>query len=268
MPNGSHGSSSTFCSDATSSDRLPRTYQSPHMSAMPHRAASISPRRTFIHTSPATRKRSRGTSSGSKSALHGGVLERVELRVDLHPSRCAAVPVLAHPVVHVLAGLEVRREAAAGARRHALLTQERAQHRREVAADPDDALVRQPHTRRSPPATSALPAPASPPRRAAPAPCRAPACTSTLYACAQKRCDQQHLHGVRERADVVRQRIHLAGELADRRERPGRRVVRKQIVQPCGDCRRLRPSPSTAVTSASSSQRRSRPATSDQRLVC
>ena len=43
--------------------------------------------------------------------------------------------------------------------------------------------------------------------------------------------EQEHLDRVRQRADIVRERVQLFGELPERREDAGRRVVRQQIVR-------------------------------------
>ena len=66
----------------------------------------------------------------------------VELGVDQHPALFARIPVLAHPVIDVLARLKVVGEADACARRDALPAQDRDEERGEVATDADDAAIR------------------------------------------------------------------------------------------------------------------------------
>src|SRR4029077_20270798 len=72
-------------------------------------------------------------------ALDGG-----ELRIDQVPGAARFVPDFADPMVHERRRIEVRREAAAGARRHAASAQERAQQDREMAAVADEARLRSP----------------------------------------------------------------------------------------------------------------------------
>ena len=66
-----HGSSSIFCSDARSCHTSPNTSTRPHISvpATPNVFGSAAPRRHIAHASPATRKRSRGTSSTSNGGF-------------------------------------------------------------------------------------------------------------------------------------------------------------------------------------------------------
>jgi hypothetical protein len=71
-------------------------------------------------------------------------LNVVDLRVDEDPALLGGVPVLADPVVHEVAGVEVAAEAAAGAGRDPLGAQKGDQEHREVTAGADEARVERP----------------------------------------------------------------------------------------------------------------------------
>ena len=67
-------------------------------------------------------------------------LEGVQLGIHQVPAPLAGVPDLGDPMVFVVTGQEVGSEAAAGARRHALVAQQRHQQQGEVAAVSDQLL--------------------------------------------------------------------------------------------------------------------------------